>query len=215
VPGTSPATRDSRDVPPSALVLVAANALPLVGVITLHWTVFSIILLYWCENVVIGAFNVLKMALADPRNVPGDALKLFLIPFFIVHYGIFTMVHGMFVLVLFGPRTGDAPGPASLVAALGQAGIWYAVLAVAASHGFSFVHNYLAGGEFRRASPQVLMSQPYSRVVVLHISILAGGFLTNAVGAPTLALLVLIALKTAIDLRSHLAERLKLSFEPA
>jgi hypothetical protein len=211
---TEPAP-DARDVPPSALVLIAANALPLVGVVALHWTVFSIILLYWCENVVIGAFNVLRMATASPRDVAADAIKLFLIPFFIVHYGMFAMVHGMFVLALFGPGGGTSLSPARLVAAVSGAGIGYGVLAITVSHGFSFVHNYLLGGEFRRASPQLLMFQPYSRVIVLHISILAGGFLAKAVGAPTVALLVLIALKTAIDLRSHLGERLKLSVEPA
>jgi hypothetical protein len=206
----APDSPDDRDVPPSAVVLIAANTVPLLGVVAFHWTVFSIILLYWCENVVIGAFNVLRMVFADPRNAAGDALKLFLIPFFVVHYGMFTVVHGVFILLLFGPGGGAPPSPARFLAAVGDAGIWYAVLAIALSHGFSFVHNYLAGGEFRRASPQLLMSQPYARVVVLHISILAGGFAAKALGAPTVALLVLVALKTAIDLRSHLAERRKL-----
>ena len=209
---TSPA---DRDVPPSALVLIGANLVPLVGVIAFHWTIFSIFLLYWCENVVVGAFNVLKMALADPRNAGADVLKLFLIPFFIVHYGMFTMVHGIFVLVLFGPGGNVSPSPARFLAAVSDAGISYAVLAIALSHGFSFVHNYLAGGEFRRTSPQQLMAQPYARVVVLHIAILAGGFAAKAMGAPTVALLVLIGLKTAIDLHSHLAERRKLGMAAA
>lgn len=202
---------DTRDVPPSALVLVAANLVPLVGVVAFHWTVFSVLLLYWCENVVVGAFNVLRMLIASPQSAASDASKLFLVPFFVVHYGMFALVHGIFVLTLFGPGGRVAPNPAALVSAVRAAGVWPAVLAMVASHGFSFAHNYLASGEFRRASVQQLMAQPYARVMVLHGTILIGGFAAKAVGAPAAALVVLITLKTAIDLRAHLAERRKLA----
>ncbi len=178
-----------------------------------HWTVFSVVLLYWCENVIVGGFNVLRMACASPKSLAADAVKLFLIPLFIVHYGMFTFVHGIFVLVLFGPAKdlGGFPGPAVFAAAVRGAGVGFAVLVIALSHGFSFVHNYLMGGEYRTASPQQLMGQPYARVVVLHIAILAGGFLAQAMGAPTAALLILVVLKTTIDLQAHLRERRKLA----
>jgi hypothetical protein len=208
-----PAGPARRLVPPSALVLIGANAVPLLGVIFLHWTVFSILLLYWCENVVVGALNILRMAVAEPRDIGANASKLFLIPFFTVHYGMFTFVHGMFVLALFGSG-GPSMSASALLAAVRNAGIGYGVLAIALSHGFSFVHNYLGSGEYQRTSPPALMAQPYTRVVVLHITILVGGFLAKAAGAPVAALVVLIALKTAIDLRAHLAERRKLAIVP-
>jgi hypothetical protein len=206
----APNPTDARDVPPSALVLIAANAVPLVGVLAFHWTVFSILLLYWCENVVVGVFNVLKILLAQPQSLGANAAKLFLVPFFTVHYGMFTLVHGIFVLTLFGPKSGISPSPAAFALAIREAGIGYGVIAIALSHGFSFVLNYLGQGEFRRASPQLLMMQPYARVVVLHVTILAGGFAVMALHSPVAALLVLVVLKTAIDLRSHLSERRKL-----
>ncbi len=53
------------------------------------------------------------------------------------------------------------------------------------------------------------MAQPYARVVLLQVTILAGGFFAKAAGATALALAVLVTLKTALDLRSHLAERRK------
>lgn len=199
-----------RNLPPSALVLVAANLVPLVGVLGFHWTVFSVLLLYWCENVVVGAFNILRMLTATPTDVAADAGKLFLIPFFTFHYGMFAMVHGIFVLTLFGPGGHISPSPRAFIAAVSAAGVWYGVLAIVLSHGFSFLHNYIAGGEFRRASLPQLMFQPYARVMVLHVTILLGGFAAKAMGAPLAALIVLIALKTGIDLRAHLAERTKL-----
>jgi hypothetical protein len=199
------------------LVLIAANAVPLLGVLGSHWTVFSVILLYWCENVIIGAFNVLRMLCANPRSLATDAGKLAVIPFFIFHYGMFTTVHGIFVLALFGPHTAltGFPGPATFLAAIRAAGIWPAALVIAVSHGFSFVHNYLMSGEYRNAALQRLMAQPYARVIVLHIAILAGGFAAQAMGQPVIALVILIVLKTAIDLKAHLAERKKLGAVPA
>jgi hypothetical protein len=207
---TTASAPDDRRTPPSALVLIAANALPLVGVVAFHWTVFSILLLYWCENVVVGACNVLRMLAAAPRDVAVDIGKLFVIPFFVFHYGMFTMVHGIFVLALFGPGGPISPSPARFLSAVHDAGIGYGVLAIVLSHGFSFVHNYLAGGEFRNASLQQLMAQPYARVMVLHATILLGGFAAKAMGAPTAVLIVLVVLKTGIDLRAHVAERRKL-----
>src|SRR5262249_13770895 len=86
----------------STAALVVANATPLFCVLVLHWQVFPLLLLYWLENVVVGIFNVLRMAVADPHD-PGSWIgKLFMIPFFCVHYGMFCFVHGIFVFALFG-----------------------------------------------------------------------------------------------------------------
>ena len=95
---------------------------------------FAVVLLYWCENVVVGAFN---------------------------------------------------------------------------SHGFSFPHNYLGDGEYRRVGLPRLTMQPYARMVVLHLAIISGGFFVLALGSPVAALALLIVLETAIDLGAHLAERRK------
>jgi hypothetical protein len=50
----------------SSYALVAANALPLFGVLFFGWDTFTIVFLYWAENVVIGAINVLKMLACSP-----------------------------------------------------------------------------------------------------------------------------------------------------
>jgi hypothetical protein len=86
--------------------------------------------------------------------------------------------------------------------------VW-AGLGLFVSHGISFVHNYLVGGEFRRAGVQSLMTQPYGRIVVLHVTILLGGFLMMALKSPALGLVLLVVLKILLDLRAHLAERVK------
>jgi hypothetical protein len=67
----------------SLLALLAANAVPLAGVILFRWDAFIIVLLYWAENLAVGFYNVLKMAFVK------------------VHYGGFTAVHGFFILAIF------------------------------------------------------------------------------------------------------------------
>lgn len=81
------------------------NLIPLFGVLFFGWSLFSIVLLYWFENGVIGFFNVLKIGWAR-KPVSGESRftingrpansfgKAFLIPFFIFHYGLFWTVHG-------------------------------------------------------------------------------------------------------------------------
>lgn len=194
----------------SVWTLIASNLVPLYGVLAHGWAVFPIMLLFWLENVVIGALNVVRMLVARSPDAPGGA-KLFMIPFFTVHYGIFTLVHGIFVFVLFSGGAMDGPAsPPALVE-----GVWDAVvtwnlewglLALTASHVVSFVTNFIGRGEYRRRSVGALMFAPYGRVVVLHLAILGGGFLAMSLGAPTSALVILILLKIVVDLGAHVIE---------
>jgi hypothetical protein len=73
----------------------------------------------------------------------------------------------------------------------------------------SFFVNFLGKEEYLTVSPDQQMMEPYSRVVVLHVTILAGGFLADSLGAPLAALVLLIVLKTVIDLLAHLREHRK------
>lgn len=200
---------------PSLLALGLANALPIAGVLLLGWKVFPLVLLYWLENVVVGGFNVGKLLLARPQEPAYSVGKLFLIPFFIFHFGMFTLLHGVFVFALFGAKTLPRfDSLAELPAAIRAYHLGWGVLALVVSHGLSFYWNYFQNGEYRRASLPILMMQPYARLVVLHLAVLFGGWIVLTLGSPLLALLVLVALKTAADVRAHQAERHRF-MEPA
>jgi hypothetical protein len=208
------ALRDYRpDLP--QLVLLAANLLPLFGVLLADWDVGAIVLLYWSENLIIGGYTILKMLVA------GRLRALQYVLFFCLHYGGFCAVHGVFVLELAGysgmPVQTAAPGwpgPLALVekfvelaARILQAApeefLW-GCLALLLSHGISFLLLYLGQGEFRRTTPRKLMSAPYQRIVVLHVAIIAGAFLVRAVGSPIGLLLALVALKIVMDIMLHI-----------
>ncbi len=79
----------------------------------------------------------------------------------------------------------------------------FAVLALFISHGVSFVQNYLLKREYATAKPDKLMGSPYGRIVVMHITIPAGGFLTMAIGSPAPLLVVLVVLKTVLEVGLH------------
>ena len=168
--------------------------------------------LFWSENVVIGLFNVLKMLASSPGMLASWIGKLFVIPFFCVHYGMFTFVHGIFVIVLFGGRMKrghDFPDPGTFWRIMMENHLGWVVLGLVVSHGISFATNYLRKGEYQRATLQQLMAQPYGRIIVLHLTILGGGFLMMALHSPVAGLLLLVVLKTVLDLRGHIVERRK------
>jgi hypothetical protein len=137
---------------PSLVALAIANALPLVGVLFLGWTVFPLVLLYWLENLVVGGFTVAKLLLAQPRQPMHWLGKAFLVPFFLVHFGGFTYVHGMLVVAFFGPK-GTQPFDllTAVPAAIRANQLGWALLSLVASHGLSFYWNYLKSGEYQRA----------------------------------------------------------------
>jgi hypothetical protein len=194
----------------SVITLILVNLFPIFGVLFLGWQVFSILFLFWTENVIIGAINVVKMALAPADEKFGHGSKIFMIPFFCVHYGVFTLVHGIFIFVLFGGFLDNFEDFTDFPDALGTlftADLGWAVLALAASHIVSLVANYIGKGEYKKASLGMLMGQPYSRVVVLHLTIIIGGFLLSIFGSPVAGMVLLILLKTFIDLMAHLMQR--------
>lgn len=207
------------------IALLAANAIPLGGVVFLGWDVFSIVLLYWAENIIIGFYNVLKLAFVKVDHSRDHLGKLFFIPFFCVHFGGFTAAHGLFILLIFKKGSGEFmsgnPWPCFLVFiqmlvsvikqvyAIIPAEMKYALLGLFISHGISFVYNYFFKGEYERETIKSLMGMPYVRVVVLHVAVLVGGFLSMALGEPAAILLVLVVLKTVLDVNFHMREHRK------
>ncbi len=199
---------------PSVIALLLANLIPLFGVLVFGWEVFPLMFLFWSENVIVGVFNALKMLLASPGVPAAWVVKVFMIPFFCFHYGMFTLIHGVFVFVLFGGaavRRAGFPDFETFRHAAEQYHLGWAILGLAVSHGVSFFSNYLLGGEYQRASLPALMQQPYGRIVVLHLAILGGGFLMAALRSPVWGLVLLVVLKIILDLRGHLKERKKFS----
>jgi hypothetical protein len=209
----------------SLWVLVAINLLPVAGVAFWGWRVHEIVFLYWIENLVIGAVNVLRMRIAVPDNLsslakrgvaPTDGEmfmgKAVLIGFFIVHYGAFCYGHGTFLAGFFpaGPGAGRELGGV-LRSMLLQPSTLVAITGIVLSHAYSYFHNYIGRGEYLRADLGKMMFRPYKRIVVTHLFIFAGAFAMAGLGSPVAAMVAFIGIKIAIDAYSHRQERKQLA----
>lgn len=54
----------------SAMVLLVANAIPIVGVLFFGWSLMTILVLYWLENGIIGFWNVPKIVTSQGSVIP-------------------------------------------------------------------------------------------------------------------------------------------------
>jgi hypothetical protein len=193
----------------SLAALVLVNLVPLVGVIHFGWRVFDVLALFWAENLIIGAITVFRMgALLVLRSVWA---ALFAIPFFIMHYGAFSTVHGVFVYAFFAPpdaHRGALSGLATML--LRPDDLFWPFLALCASHLVSFVVNFLRAGEYRRVELDELMMLPYRRIMLLHLCLIGGGMFAIHAGETMPALAALVFLKIVLDAWTHLEEHRRL-----
>jgi hypothetical protein len=194
--------------PSSVIFLLGANAVPLLGVLLGGWDLVEIIFAYWAENVVIGFFSLLKMIFAqdDTRGwliILTVFMKILGCAFFIVHFGGFTAAHGAVLYAIFHEFLNLRIQPLELLY-MGR----YVVAALFISHGYSFVVNYLIKGERKqvkgRSDP---MFEPYKRILVMHLTMAFGTGFIIFYGQPFFMLLILVILKTGVDLHAHLKER--------
>lgn len=200
----------------TAPALVLSNAIPLLGVLCFGWDTFLVVYLFWCENLILGVCTLLRMAFAcGEAGIAQHFLKPLAGAFFVVHYGMFTVAHGSIILSVFGEeRLGwentlfgsNFFGPVTEGLIQLWPEIWVGFVALSASHLLSFFVNYLGGGEYRRTKVADTMTQPYRRVVVLHLAVCFGALAVAAAGNLTGLLALLVVIKTAVDLRAHWKE---------
>lgn len=200
---------------PSEVFLIAANLLPLAGALFWGWKVFDIMFVYWLENVIIGIFHAAKMSLLLARK------KLYagfpIVIFFIFHYGMFCMGHGVFLVVLFGLqlKTGQTAEWAQvhdlLSGLMSDPLFLLAIAGLVGSHAFSFFDNFIRKKEIDRTNPALMLMGPYGRIVVLHLVIILGGGVALVLGQPVWALAMLTILKTFSDLQAHRRSHQKLA----
>ena len=199
---------------PSLVFLVLANLLPVAGVIWWEWSVLSVMLLFWLENIIVGVLNIPRILFASgdgDARARGFVGRFLISIFFSVHYGMFTFGHGVFVFSLFGVGIETDPTPQLVIWMIDKHQLLWPVLALFASHFISLIMNYFVAGEYKTARVNAMMRQPYSRIIVLHLGIIFGGFILQTLQQPFMGLIILIALKIIFDVRAHRKEHRALS----
>ena len=207
-----PARRLHPALDPALLTLVAVNLAPLASVYYLDANAIDLLFIYWVETVVVGFYGILRIAFARGPGTSRSALFV-VIPLFVLHFGAFCVIYGSMLFELFGhkstlflidPRNryGFAPGR-ELFEVVPFAFAAQGVLVLLA-HGVSFVQNYLKGGEYLRATFAGEHQRPYRRLVAMHLALVIGTTATSAKDSPLAMLVLLVLLKTAVDVYSHI-----------
>ena len=198
----------------SAWSLIASNAFTIVFGLLENVGVLSLLWVYWCQSVIIGFFNVLKILAAqgsdgneitiNGRKVASGPpwLKTFLAGFFVVHYGMFHFVYAVFlgIPVFFGAGDGFFGAGRGVDPNF----VLLAALLFFGNHLYSFLANRATD---QKKSPGELFMAPYSRIIPMHLTILFGGMLLflGPLGNK-LVFLLFSALKTLADVSAHVQE---------
>ncbi|MET0546980.1 MAG: DUF6498-containing protein [Caulobacterales bacterium] len=189
---------------PSLVGTIAVNFLPTWGVVFWGWGVSALVLLYWLENVVLGGVTVVRMAATGFASAGNAIGLLFVVPFFLFHYGLFCFVHGIFVMAFFagGQQTSalvDSPVSLFHTAVSIAFGMPIILTITGAWRLLLVATQFIWRGEYLKSNPMIEMGRPYGRIVTLHFAIFAGAFAMMALGQPAWGMFALIALKTAFD----------------
>ena len=208
---------------PSTLILLAANLVPLVGVLGWGWDAFVLLVLYWLETAVIAFWTVVRIA-TTPRDALGDikfqgsdkpGAPLGLALFFTLHAGIFMGVHFMFLWTLFaGQWARKIHGPREFFdQIIVGTGLWIPLLVLFLVRGGLMMFDTfeprlrrmfrIAPSRGPQAAAAVTPAEAslfglYARIFVMQFTILAGAWVALLVGAAG-AYALLVLLKTGID----------------
>ena len=203
---------------PSAIVLILVNSVPLLGVVFLAWSVFSVVFLYWLETAIIGFFALLKTLVVGfhgRKLNPTLTLQAFAgTPFLAYAGGLFLTVVLYFLTAIFGEEY-LAPDPAMGLFRNGLyilTTVWNtSVQAIVSgalfllSHGMSFALNFIRRREMERIDDlSDLIVVPVVRIGVLWLTLWAGGLLVLLFKMSVFGLIMLVVLKTGVDLYAHL-----------
>ncbi len=186
--------------------LFAANLIPVIGAWFFGWDPKQIFMVYALETVIIGIFNLLKMAVVtgirktDIGYNEGTRTQksgIFFMLFFLVHYGMFVaMQTGMFVQVsgigkdfhigffdffLYWPKyLGDDA--------------WYMLAGFFISYSFDFLWNFIRPKQYRTVPMTLLMFQPYMRIFIQQVTVILGSMFL-VFGGGKLFILIFAAVK--------------------
>jgi hypothetical protein len=168
--------------------IIAANLVPVYGVWFLGWSGKEVFIAYALETLIIGAFTVIKLAIATlhrgsdlwyNKGQTSRVSGLFFIVFFILHFGIFAAVQTSIFSAASG-ITGDDIGLFHFFFH------WYdyidketgiMLISFVASYAVSDLLPFIGRGDYKTTSMMRLMFQPYGRIFVQQFIVILGSML--------------------------------------
>ncbi len=179
----------------SVYFIIAANLLPFAMVVGGEWGMREILPLYWFESAIIVSLFILKIFFLQGMTLAG---KLLMAVRLTGHIVLFMFLHGFFLYKLLDGSIHGKTNEFDLVSLLMN--VKWGILALFASHGVSFVLNY-------KRKDEIL---PFSRTLVMHLTIILGIGASLVFKTPEALVAVFVALKIFAEVMLHLKERAKL-----
>ena len=194
------------------LFVLLVNAVPLYGIKVLGWSIGTVLLLYWLENLLVAVFTTARIALHraltrkrghfrggtlgskvnDKPSGSGLLGEYALIAF------VFTLAHGIFVVAIVFLFGENKPELADWKFSFEQ--FRYGALQMLAIMGVDFLIDALTLRSRSFAWIKAYVGQRTGRVLVLHLAIIFGMGAMAMTESPIAVLYVLIGLKTLWDL---------------
>lgn len=185
------------------MLLVAGNALPLLGVLLAGWDAPTLVILYWMETAILGFWVLVRVTIRPPevaaklagtRGARPNGLGIGL--FILAHAGIFMFVH-LFILggVMPGVWQQHLSSPMAFISGFViPTGLWWSLAGLFVAHGLVTFEDMRAGLPADGAVVGL-----YIRIFVMQLAILLGGMLSLLLGSHLL-LALLIVVKTGLEI---------------
>jgi len=209
---------------PHAVPLLAADLLPLAGILLWHWDAFLLLMLYWMETAIVAFWALARLAAwdsssgAQPRAAATRLLRGGLVAFFSLHAGLFMAVHFVFLWFLFsGGWSQRIHGPSDFIAQIVvAAGLWLPLLLMFVAGGLTFVRTVVRPGWPTRLLARLKIAPPaplaadgiqpalsglYRRIMIMQLSIIVGAWISLALQGSMAPFIVMIIARTIADLR--------------
>jgi hypothetical protein len=214
--GEELATAAGNALSSTAVAIVGANLIPLVGALLLGWNLGTMVLLYWLECAVVGFINVPKLALAqgwaptkDFSTVEWLIIKIVAIPGFVIYFGVFLIASGsgaMYLAVADGGTIPPSEGTSdevvrAMFAALDVpvAEFTIAAIVLVLSQLVSF-NGFLLRRDYEQTTVREQFWDPHPRVFMLLGATLASGFVMDAFDNPVWAIAGFVIGKTLLEI---------------
>ncbi len=181
--------------------IIAINLLPIIGVLFLNWYVFETIILYVAETFIIGVFNIFLVIKERNNKVKNSIFGL------LVYY-IFILVQFIFVVILWtivenGLDKFGQGGLAMVNELFTSKDFIIAIIIIIFSYLVSFYKKYFKKDNYLKIDIEKIIGSSFKRIFVQQFMVLFGGFIIAFTEAPIGILIILIILKTVLDLREY------------